>query len=156
MKKLNNLINLNAKMKTQNTFEDEMLKKHEEDLGLSLPKDYFLKSKAEILEKVSNKKEFRFGIFTKERMLWSIAASVAVLLSLTVFKPNTLPVIDKIPAIVSDTVNGLKNNWLAQENFMFDDKNILISSLFVEDNEIDDFVNDYVMDEFIFEEVMSN
>jgi len=127
---------------------------HSEELGFQVPEDYFSKSKFEILEKVTNQKEQRFNIFSRKRIVWSVAATIAIILALTVFKPNALPAIDEIPAIVSDTIDNLKNDGLAQDEL--EENDILITSLFISDNEIDEFVDDYVFEELVYEEVMAN
>lgn len=138
----------------QISFDRKMHKMHSEELGLHTPKDYFSKSKIDILEKVSNKRGVRLTIFSRERIVWSAAATIALIIALTVFKPNSLPSIDEIPAIVSDSIDNLKNNGLAQVELVEND--ILITSLFVSDNEIDEFVDNYVIEELVYEEVLSN
>ena len=154
MKKTNNHIDSKLQTDNQISFDSKMHNIHSEELGLKMPEDYFSKSKSDILEKVSNQKGVRFTIFSRERIIWSVAASIAIIFALTVFKPNALPSIDDIPAIVSDTIEHLQNNNLAQGEPMEND--ILITSLFVPDNEIDEFVDNYVLEELVFEEVRSN
>jgi len=140
---------------SQILFDSKMHEMHSEELGLHIPKDYFSKSKTDILEKVSNEqKEARFNIFSRKRIFWSIAATIAIIFALSIFRPNALPSFDNVPAIVSDTIDHLQNNNLAQVELMEDD--ILITSLFVPDNEIDEFVNNYVLEELVYEEVLSN
>lgn len=147
---------MDSKLETgsQTTFDSKMHEMHSEELGFQVPKDYFSTSKFEILEKVSNQKEQRFGIFSRKRIIWSVAATIAIFIALTVFKPDALPSIDKIPAIVSDTIDQLKTNGLAQDEL--EENDILITSLFISDNEIDEFVDDYVLEELVYEEVMAN
>lgn len=147
---------MDSKLETgsQTSFDSKMHEMHSEELGLKTPENYFSKSKSDILEKISNQKRVRFNIFSRERIIWSVAATIAIFVALTVFKPNALPSIDKIPAIVSDTIDKLKTNSLANNELKEND--ILISSLFVSDNEIDEFVNDYVLEELVYEEVMAN
>jgi len=147
---------MDSKLQTgsQISFDRKMQEMHSEELGFQVPKDYFSKSKMEILEKVSNQKRIRFNIFSKERIIWSVAATIAIILALTVFKPNALPEMDEIPAIVSDTIDQLKTNGLAQDEF--EENEILITSLFISDNEIDEFVDDYVLEELVYEEVLAD
>lgn len=154
MKKLNNHIDSKLETASQTTFDSKMLEMHSEKLGFQVPKDYFSKSKIEILEKVSNQKEKSYGFFSRKSIVWSVAATIAIIVALTFFKPNALPSIDKIPAIVSDTIDQLKSNGLAQDELK--ENEILITSLFVSDNEIDEFVNDYVLEELVYEEVLAN
>jgi len=61
---------------------------------------------------------------------------------------------NEIPVIVSDTINHLKNDGLAQTEP--EENDILITSLFVSENEIDEFVDDYVLEELVYEEVLAN
>lgn len=154
MKILNNHMDSKYNIDDQISFDRKMHEMHSEELGLHTPKDYFSKSKTDILEKVSNKRGVRFNIFSRERIVWFVAASIAIIFALTVFKPNSLPSIDEIPAIVSDTIDYSKNNDLAQGEPAEND--ILITSLFVSDNEIDEFVDNYVIEELVYEEVLSN
>ena len=147
---------MDSKLETgsQTTFDSKMHEMHSEELGFQVPEDYFSKSKMEILAKVSNQKEQRFNIFSRKRIIWSVAATITIIVALTVFKPNALTSFDNVPVIVSDTINHLQNNNLAQGKLKED--NILISSLFVPDSEIDEFVDDYVLEELVYEEVMAN
>lgn len=154
MKKLNNYMGLKSDTDDQISFDRKMHEIHSEELGLSIPKDYFSKSKIDILEKGSNKKRKKLNIFSRERIVWSVAATIAIIFALTVFKPNLLPSIDKTPSIVSDSIDHLKNYGLAQGEPAETD--ILITSLFVSDNEIDEFVDNYVIEELVYEEVLSN
>ena len=147
---------MDSKLETgsQTSFDSKMHEMHSSALGFQVPEDYFSKSKMEILEKVSNQKEHRFNIFSRKRIVWSAAATIAIIVALTVFKPNELPSMDKIPAIVSDTIDNLKNDGLAQVEP--EENDILITSLFVADNEIDEFVDNYVLEELVYEEVLAN
>ncbi|MDO9276553.1 MAG: hypothetical protein Q7T92_13540 [Lutibacter sp.] len=154
MKKQNNNMDSKFKIDDQISFDRKMREMHLKELGLNIPKDYFSKSKTDLLAKVSKKNSARFTIFSRERIVWSVAASIAIILALSVFKPNALPAMDEIPAIVSDTIDHIQNNDLAQGELEEDD--ILITSLFVSDTEIDEFVDNYVLEELVYEEVMSN
>jgi len=79
-----------------------------------------------------------------------------LLVALTVFKPNVLPSINEIPAIVSDTINTIKSNSLVFDNSAQDEDAVFIASLFVEDSQIDEFVNNYVMEELVYNEILEN
>ncbi len=145
---------MDSKLETgsQTTIDSKMHEMHSEELGLKTPENYFSKSKMEILEKVSIQKEEKINFFSRKRIIWSAAATIAIIVALTVFKHNSLPSMDKIPAIVSDTIDYLKQDGLAQDELKEND--ILITSLFISDNEIDEFVDDYVLEELVYEEVM--
>ncbi len=147
---------MDSKLETgsQISFDSKMHEMHSEELGFQVPKDYFSTSKSDILEKVSIQKEKKINFFSRKRIIWSAAATIAIIVALTVFKPNSLPSMDKIPAIVSDTIDYLKQDGLAQDELKEND--ILITSLFISDNEIDEFVDNYVLEELVYEEVMAN
>lgn len=154
MKKLNNHTDQKLETGSQISFDSKMHEMHSSALGFQVPKDYFSKSKTDILEKITNEKGGKPNVFSKKRIVWSVAATIAVFVALTVFKPNTLPSVDEIPAIVSDTIDHLKQDGLAQGELEEDD--ILITSLFISDNEIDEFVDNYVLEELVYEEVLDN
>ena len=156
MKKLNNHINSEFNANSELSFDGELEKKHREELGLGLPEGYFSKSKINILEKVSIKKGVKLKYFTRQRLIWSVAATITLLVALTVFKPNVLPSINEIPAIVSDTINTIKSNSLVFDNSAQDEDTVFIASLFVEDSQIDEFVNNYVMEELVYNEILEN
>ena len=134
----------------QKALEEKLQKMHNEDLGLGMPEDYFSKSKSEILAKVGIEDKSRVLPLYRNKIFWAAAAAIAVLVVLTVFRTNTVPPIDKIPAIVSDTIEQL-NKGLADEDFYQSENDILISSLFVEDSELDEFVDNYMLGEALFD-----
>ena len=142
------------KIDEQISFDRKMKEMHSEELGLKTPENYFSASKMEILEKVSNQKQERFNIFSRKRFVWAAAATIAIIFAVSVFKPNALPSFNNVPAIVSDTIDYLQNNNLAQGEFKEDD--FLITSLFVPDQEIDEFVDNYVLEELVYDEVVAN
>ena len=156
MKNLNNHINTEFKANSELSFDRELEKKHKEDLGLGLPEDYFSKSKMDILEKVSINKETKIKFFSGQRIIWFAAASIALIFALAVFKPNAFPSMNGIPAIVSDTIDLNNTNNLAQGTMNLNENEILITSLFIEDTEIDEFVNNYVIEELVYDEILAN
>jgi len=156
MKKVNNHINSEFETNNQALLDKKRKEIHAKELGLGIPKDYFATSKRHILEKVSKQKEVPFPFFSRERILWSVAASIALIFAITVFKPNVLPSIKNIPSIVSDTIDQLQIKNVALENFELEEDNLLIASLFVEESDIDEFVTDYVLEELVYEEVLKN
>jgi len=153
MNKLSNHKKQEFNINSNDMLDKEIHKKHKEELGLNIPKDYFANSKANILEKVSKQKETKSSIFSRERTVWFAAASIALIFAVTVFKPNVFPSMQEIPAIVSDTIDTINTNGLALENLQDEGNNALIASLFIDDSEIDEFVTDYVLEELVYEEV---
>lgn len=141
------------KIDGQISFDSKMQEMHSEELGFKTPENYFSQSKITILEKVTNQKEKRFNFFSRNKIVWAAAATIAIIFAVSVFKPNALPSFNNVPAIVSDTIDNLQNSNLAQGEFKEDD--ILITSLFISDNEIDEFVDNYVLEELVYDEVMA-
>lgn len=132
---------------------EEIEKDHKELLGLTIPEGYFQTSKTEVLEKVTPKKGSIINFKrTKVRVLLPIAAAVALLIALTVFELNPLDSFKNVPSIVSDTINEIKDKHLANSNSVDLFNDVSLASLFVEDEELDDFVDAYVIDQIILKE----
>ena len=129
---------------------------HKEELGLKIPKDYFFNSKEEILRKVTKDKIRILGAsFNKKIAYMSVAASIALLLTVAIFKQNVLSSFNNQPSIVSDTITKIKNN-IATDNNVFDTNDVTLASLFVADSEIDKFTNNYILEEVIADGSNSN
>lgn len=144
--------NLRENQTNDQMASDEKLQKvHVEELGLGMPEDYFSKSKSEILAKVGYEDKSKVVPLYRNKIVWAAAAAIALLVVLTVFRTNRIPQIDGIPTIVSDTIEQL-NKGLANEDAVKEENDILISSLFVEDSEIDEFVDNYMLKKAIFDE----
>lgn len=131
---------------------EDIDKNHEELLGYQIPDDYFSTSKKEILKKVTAKK----GNVINLRFLLPIAAAIALLITLTVFKPSSFSMFKNVPSIVLDTIQEFKNSTLTNKNEINLTNDVSIASLFVEDAELDEFVDDYVIDQIILEELQAN
>lgn len=144
-----------------NSKEKNIDKVHKKDLGFDIPDDYFLKSKSEILSKVSTSKESKTISIVKNRFVWLAAAGIALFVALTVFNQQTIPSMKNTPEMVSDTLNASENMDLAL-NYFFEE-NILVASLFVSDANIESYVTnafleevaaDEYLDDFIVNELM--
>lgn len=114
----------------RNTFDLNVEKKHKANLGLNTPEDYFLKSKQSILEKTVQQKKGKVVSLYKNIAIWSSVAVIALLFVLSVNKSVSLP-------------NEVIEN------------DILIASLFTEDVNVDELVDDYINDELLTEAVFS-
>ncbi|RXP64450.1 hypothetical protein EC396_00295 [Lutibacter sp. HS1-25] len=142
--------------------EKNIDKIHKKELGFDLPEDYFLKSKNQILSKVSTNKETKIIALLKHKMVWFAAAGIALIFAIAVYKQQAIPSIKNMPVLVLDTLNTDKN--LNMANYSFFEEDVLIASLFVSDNNveifvsnafIEDVVTDEYLDEFIVEELMN-
>lgn len=144
----------NNNSENQLKFDKNLKLKHQKDLGLEIPKDYFSNSKQIILDKISDTKVR--PLFSRRIFLVPMAAAVALILSLVVFKPNALPSLNNVPLIVSDTLNQINTKGLANDNTYFEVEDVSIAALFVDDDKIDDFVNNYVLEDVIKDASVSN
>ena len=140
--------NLHRKSKEQGTnqglFDKSMREKHKADLGLDLPKDYFSRSRKEILENINTSKRPKLVILSKRNIGWSLAAAIALLITLNVFRTSGISGIGDVDTVVSDTLNQYKNSQLAIEEDVQDQDDILVISLFIDDSEIDEYIDSYV------------
>jgi len=113
------------------TFDMNAEKKHKQDLGLDIPKDYFSTSKASILaQTVQQQKQSKVVSMYRNVYMWSAVAVVALLFTLSVFNP------------FSSTLEEASDD-------------ILIASLLTEESNLDTFVDDFVNDELLTEDVFS-
>jgi hypothetical protein len=142
------------RVRVKSLFNEKMKRTHAKELGLNVPKDYFSNSKHDILNQVSNSKVK--VLYSKRNFLLPIAAAVALIITLTVFKPSIFSSFNNVPAIVSDTINKINTKNLANENNLFTVEDVSVASLFVEDDKIDEFVNDYVLEDVIKDVTLKN
>lgn len=157
MKNIEKTNNANVNAKSINKKQNLKAKKHKEKLGFSVPVGYFSASKNEILQQTVKKHQPKvINIWAKKQWVWYVAASMALLFVVTTFKPTIFPQIQELPAIVSDTVDQLKTKGLTYKGENIAENDILIKSLFVEDSEIDAFLTDYVIEELVYDDLVSN
>ncbi len=123
-------------------------KKHNTELGLKTPKNYFSASKNSILEQVSTKDSNKSTIFNKNRNLWLIAASISILISILFFKTKLNTKINQNQTVIVDTIQKLKKEKIIN-NIVTKPDNILIASLFIDDNKVDDYIDNSLINEII-------
>ncbi len=115
----------------RNTLDMNSEKIHKSDLGLSVPENYFANSKKAILaQAMAEESKGRVVFFRKKVVMWSAAAVVALLLTLTITNPfskTELPVED----------------------------DILLASMVTEESDVDALLTDFVNDELLTEEVFT-
>lgn len=137
---------------TDNTFLKEKIsdvtQHHKEYLGTDIPEDYFTKSKLSILDKIkeetiidetpiANKKQKVFWLQPQFRYI--AAASVVFILSLTIWLQNT-------------NNNGVEESGVELLSFNDD---VLISSLLVDDSEMDVFADNTLINEIVIKAELS-
>ena len=108
---------------------------HKELLGMDVPKDYFKSSKAKIMEKISISEKQKSRVFyLKPVVRYAIAASVVLLIAIGIAL--------KFNANSNDNSNLQNIQNLANVS----DEDILINSLLVSDENMDAFLDNYIVD----------
>lgn len=112
----------------RNHIEGSSSKQHKEMLGTDIPEGYFKSSKKRILDLVQEETPKKQKlIILQPRFKYAIAASIAILLALTIWIQNI------------DGVNTSELNELADD--------ALINSLLIEDTDMDAFADDILVSE---------
>lgn len=152
----NNNIESQKQSNYQNLIDKDMQAIHNKELGFSVPEDYFAKSKDDILSKISDKKgNEKYTPFYKKPIIWYAAASIILLIAITLIKSNRDFQIDNNQTIVLDTIKNLdKDKFVDSHIEETAEDDVLITSLFIEDNEIDEFIDNYVFDEALIDEAL--
>ncbi len=120
----------------RNYVEGSSTQQHKDMLGADIPQGYFKSSKERILDLVKEEAPKQQKVVKLQpRWRYAVAASIALLLSLTIWFQST---------------NSVDNSEL---NELADDA--LINSLFVEDTEIDAFANDILVSEVMVKAELS-
>jgi hypothetical protein len=124
-------------MKTKNnTFNQRITldmnanKRHQKDLGLDIPENYFASSTKSILEKTINQKRGKVISLSKKIYAWSAAAVVLLLFTLAIYNPTS-----------------------SGDNI---EEDVLIASLFTEESNMDVFLEEFVNNELLTEDVFKN
>ena len=141
----------NELMKNNDSSEKKMDKIHTEELGLGMPEDYFSTSKIDILDKVFHEKKSKVIPLFRNKVMWFAAAGIALIVALTIFKPASMSNINEIPTVIADTVGQIRNLDLINSEFFVED-DMLVASLFIDDSEIDDFIDNYIIEETVIDE----
>ncbi len=129
--------------------KNELTKAHKDYLGLDIPDDYFSVSKDEILKGLITEKEQKQTLFgLRPIVAYSIAASISILVALSIWLPHQGE--DKNPKVTETDVD-VRENSISN----FDQDGFLVNSLFVEDTEMDQFLDDFVFNVIIVEAEVS-
>ena len=145
----------NELLKDNDSFEKKTDKIHAEELGMDIPEDYFAKSKIDILDKVFKEKKSKVIPLFRNKVMWFAAAGIALILALSVFNPSTISTVNEIPSVFTDTVDQIRNLDLNNGRF-FSEDDMLVASLFVDDADIDNYVDNYIIEEIIIDEYIDH
>lgn len=158
----------NTTSEKYNSEEEKWNAIHQDELGMSLPDDFFAQSKLEILKQTIDKEPARLDWFKRSSLLWKVAASIVLCIGL--YALNPFESANQTNSIVqTETVKTEKNAWvqtdtssknnpnsaayierfqktITNENDLFESENeVLIQSLFVEENEVDTYIDNYIL-----------
>lgn len=150
MEPIKKATNLKDQTNHQDLFDEKMLKKHAENLGLDVPENYFSKSKSEIVALTLDKKKSKL-IQLRKSVIWIAAAGIALLFAVTIFKPNATLNSDTISTIASDTVEKINNFYLENDKLFSEEDAVLLTSLYVDENQINAYVDNNFIDEIIID-----
>ncbi|MGG8495370.1 hypothetical protein ACQY1Q_03055 [Tenacibaculum sp. TC6] len=112
----------------RNTLDMSLEKKHKVDLGLSLPEDYFAKSKQSIIKQTINQSNKKVINFSRAIYIGSAVAVIALIITLTVANPF-------------------------QSQHKVIESDILITSIMTDDANADKLVDEFVNEEMLTEEI---
>lgn len=129
---------------------DNILKKglaqsHKEYLGMDIPANYFSKSKNNILKILPMEKQKKRTLFKLKPMFtYPIAATIVLLIGFTFWlKNNSRDIVQK-----TSYVEEMNTTHLNSDEF-------LVSSLLIDDVDVDEFVDDYIVNNIIVEAELS-
>lgn len=118
---------------------------HKEYLGMDVPDNYFQRSKNNILKSLPMENEQKRTVFGLKPMIaYPIAASIVILIGFTIWLQNDPTTIEQQNANV-EQINSMDLN---SDDF-------LVSSLLVDDGDMDGFMDDYILNEIIVDAELS-
>lgn len=165
--------NTNLDLKLHEMTNQKLKEIHSSELGLNVPEDYFSKSKNEIISNILDKKEPKTIPIYRKRSTWLVAATIALIFGISIFKPFSILNFNSTPITVADTIDPLlKNNVVVADTPTVHEKepigpvsgkqldgtkkselskqgenDIVVESLFMEDKEINECVNKYMLED---------
>jgi len=130
-------------MKKSGTNKENLTKLHKEKLGMDIPDGFFAESKEDILNLVEKEKNPKPKVvWLRPLIAYPVAAALVIALAITFWLKNDN---EKINEQVVDTEDiNLLNFDLYEDDF-------LLSSLMIEDKDMDEFIDDYIITEIIVE-----
>lgn len=137
------------KTKKLDVFDQRNQKIHTKDLGLQLPEDYFTKSKSSILSQVSSKKRSKLIMLSRKAIIWSTAVAALLIFTITIFKNNEFSQTGTITNYASDSVTAIQNENITINDPNISTEDILLTSLFVEESNVNEYVDNYIKEENI-------
>ena len=123
----------------ENKAHKKITKFHKEKLGLDIPVDFFKNSKENILKEISEDKK-QTVLKLRPVISYAIAASIILLLGLGYWLQYE-----------GSHLNSDINNTEEISSLFLDSEDFLVSSLMIDDNNIDDFMDGFIINNIIVE-----
>lgn len=157
--------------------DEKLIKIHKEALGLDLPEGYFAQSKNEILMKTATSNSFSINWFLHKNPILKIAASVILIMGIVMYfqySSNTvsnttdssitavgssneinqsLVQLDSnqntnnLESIIPHTNTQIENQKTDADNVVQNENDILVKSLFVEETEVDKYIESSILED---------
>ena len=123
--------------------KEEHSKLHKDKLGLDIPEDYFVNSKKDILKTVSTKAATKLVFGLKPVIAYSLAASLVLLITFSIWmRMSFSPLEHEVTDMETSELSVYSND-------------VLVSSLLIDDSEMEAFVDEYILEEIFVETELS-
>jgi len=130
-------------MKKTNTSKKDITNLHKAKLGMEIPEGFFENSKNDILNAIKAQNKPKKTVFRLRPIIaYPIAAALVLAFAITFLLKNN-------HFDVNNQITDIDDIELLNSDFSRDD--FLVSSLMVSDSEMEDFLDDYIMNEIIVE-----
>lgn len=134
-------------MKKSKIHQDNISRHHKDKLGMDVPDGFFKKSKEDILNAVTKEEQPKQKVYWLRPMIaYPVAATLVLAFAITFWLQNNTSDVNN--QITNTEEIELLNSVLSQDDF-------LVSSLFVEDDDMDKFMDDFILNEIIVEAELS-
>jgi hypothetical protein len=122
----------------------DLAHKHKAHLGMDVPDNYFSKSKETILKSLQIEKEQKQTLFwLKPAIAYPIAASIVILIGIVIWMQKD-----------TKAISPMTNTQMVQASEDATD-HFLLSSLLVEEDKLDAFMDDFIVNEILVEAELS-
>jgi hypothetical protein len=157
--------------------DEKLTKIHKEELGLDIPEGYFAQSKSDILKKTNTNTGFTLNRVLKKTTVYKMVASIVVILgigmyfqfaSTTIANTNVSPIVESgssneinqslvqsdsnqdnknSDTTISNPIKHIEHQKSKVDNVVQNENDILVKSLFVEEAEVDKYIESSILEE---------
>ncbi|MFH4965148.1 hypothetical protein V8G69_09100 [Gaetbulibacter sp. M235] len=134
-------------MKKSKLHKEDITKLHKDKLGMDIPDDYFAKSKKDILNMVIKPKKSKQTVFWLRPIIaYPIAATIIIAISITFWMSND-------DEEIKHQITNTEDFKLINQDLL--DSDFLISSLMVEDSNMENYLDHYIVKNVVIEAELS-